>query len=125
MNIDYTLEESTVPVDNGASRSEGRSAGATPEPEVNFVRIDTSTEAPKALETEAPKAEKPKRTLYRSPTDKMVGGVCGGLADFFGWDATLIRLFNVVTIAFRPRLPTFQRRDLACPDLTVCRIGIG
>ena len=39
--------------------------------------------------------------------------------------ATLIRLFNVVTIAFRPRLPTFQRRYLGCPDLAVYRIGIG
>ena len=89
MNIDYTLEESTVPVDNGPSQS----AETAPEVEVNFVRLEARTEGP---ETEAPKADKPKRTLYRSPTDKMVGGVCGGLADFFGWDATLIRLFWVV-----------------------------
>ncbi len=96
MNIDYTLEESTVPVDNDTSQSARTSAGTTPEPEVNFVRLEANPEVPKAPETEAPKAEKPKRTLYRSPTDKMVGGVCGGLADFFGWDATLIRLFWVV-----------------------------
>jgi hypothetical protein len=43
----------------------------------------------------------------------------------FRFLATLIRLLSVVTIAFRPRLPTFQRRYLKCPDLTVCRIGIG
>ncbi|MCB0130469.1 MAG: PspC domain-containing protein [Caldilineaceae bacterium] len=36
------------------------------------------------------------RTIYRHPTDKMVAGVCGGLAEFLGWDATFIRLFWVV-----------------------------
>ncbi len=30
--------------------------------------------------------------LYRSQDDRMVAGVCGGLADFVGIDATLIRL---------------------------------
>lgn len=30
--------------------------------------------------------------LYRSNTDRMLGGVCGGLGDFLGIDATLIRL---------------------------------
>ena len=30
--------------------------------------------------------------LYRSETDKMIAGVCGGLAKFFSVDATLVRL---------------------------------
>ena len=33
----------------------------------------------------------PKR-LYRSKTDRMICGVCGGLAEYFNVDATLIRL---------------------------------
>ncbi|MCX6049388.1 MAG: PspC domain-containing protein [Chloroflexi bacterium] len=37
-----------------------------------------------------------KRTLYRHPTDKLVGGVCGGLADYLGVDATLVRILWVV-----------------------------
>ncbi len=37
-----------------------------------------------------------KRTLYRHPTDKLIGGVCGGLADYFGLDATLVRILWVV-----------------------------
>jgi phage shock protein C len=38
--------------------------------------------------------------LYRSTTDKMLGGVCGGLAKYFRIDATIIRLlFVVLTIA--------------------------
>lgn len=38
--------------------------------------------------------------LYRHPSEKLVGGVCGGIADYFGWDAALIRiLWLVATIA--------------------------
>jgi len=32
------------------------------------------------------------KRLYKSRTDKMVEGVCGGLADYFDVDPTLIRL---------------------------------
>lgn len=32
------------------------------------------------------------RKLYRSRTDRMIGGVCGGIADYFGIDPTLVRL---------------------------------
>jgi phage shock protein C len=39
------------------------------------------------------------RKLYRSRTDRMLGGVCGGLAQYFNMDATLIRvLFVVLTV---------------------------
>ncbi|MCB0063250.1 MAG: PspC domain-containing protein [Caldilineaceae bacterium] len=38
--------------------------------------------------------------LYRHPTEKMVGGVCGGIAAYFGWDPALVRILWVVaTIA--------------------------
>lgn len=30
--------------------------------------------------------------LYRSETDKMIGGVCGGLGEYFQIDSTIIRL---------------------------------
>ncbi|HVJ49588.1 PspC domain-containing protein [Desulfitobacterium sp.] len=36
--------------------------------------------------------------LYRSGVDKKFGGVCGGLADYFDIDVTLIRLIALVTI---------------------------
>jgi phage shock protein C len=39
------------------------------------------------------------RKLYRSKTDRMLGGVCGGLAEYFNTDATLIRvLFVLLTV---------------------------
>ena len=41
-------------------------------------------------------SESPKRMLFRSPTDKLIGGVCGGMADFLGWDPSLVRIAWVV-----------------------------
>ncbi len=40
--------------------------------------------------------QSPRRMLFRSPADKLVGGVCGGMADFLGWDPTLVRIAWVV-----------------------------
>lgn len=33
-----------------------------------------------------------KKKLYRSTTDKKLAGVCGGIAEYFDIDSTLIRL---------------------------------
>ncbi|MEX0720229.1 MAG: PspC domain-containing protein [Balneolaceae bacterium] len=30
--------------------------------------------------------------LRKSRTDKMLAGVCGGFADYLGWDSTIIRI---------------------------------
>lgn len=38
--------------------------------------------------------------LARSSTDKMLGGVCGGLANYMGLDATLVRLFFAFGVLF-------------------------
>jgi phage shock protein C len=38
----------------------------------------------------------PTRKLYRSRTDRKLAGVCGGLAEYFNLDATLIRVLFVV-----------------------------
>ncbi|WP_227984244.1 PspC domain-containing protein [Nocardia spumae] len=39
----------------------------------------------------------PTRRLTRSTSDKWIGGVCGGLADYFGWNANIIRLLFVLS----------------------------
>ncbi len=36
------------------------------------------------------------KRLYRSQTDKILGGVCAGLGKFFGLDATVVRLIFIV-----------------------------
>ncbi len=34
--------------------------------------------------------------LYRSRKHKIIAGVCGGLAEWLGWDPTLVRIAYVV-----------------------------
>ena len=36
--------------------------------------------------------------LYRSESDKKVAGVCGGIAEYFGIDSTIIRLLWLISI---------------------------
>lgn len=38
------------------------------------------------------------RKLYLSRSNRWIGGVCGGLAEYFGWDATIVRALFVVSI---------------------------
>jgi phage shock protein PspC (stress-responsive transcriptional regulator) len=46
----------------------------------------------------------PKR-LYRSETDRRIAGLCGGLAEYFNWDPTLVRLGAVVVAVVSGFLP--------------------
>ena len=40
------------------------------------------------------------KRLVRSETDKTIGGVCGGLADYFGVDSTIVRLVCVIAAIY-------------------------
>ena len=40
------------------------------------------------------------RRLYRSKTDRMVSGVCSGLAQYFSIDVTLVRLMFLLLLVF-------------------------
>lgn len=40
------------------------------------------------------------RKLYRSRTDRMIAGICGGLGEMFSIDATLIRLIFALIALF-------------------------
>ncbi|GAG12223.1 unnamed protein product, partial [marine sediment metagenome] len=39
-----------------------------------------------------------KKKLYRSEKDSMIAGVCGGIAEYFDVDPTLIRLLTVIFV---------------------------
>ena len=43
--------------------------------------------------------------LRRSGTNFMVVGVCGGLAEYIGWDPTLVRLLYVLIALFSAAFP--------------------
>ena len=36
------------------------------------------------------------KKLTQSSTDRILFGVCGGLAEYFGWDSTWVRLAMVI-----------------------------
>jgi phage shock protein C len=47
------------------------------------------------------KAESPVKRLFRSGKDKILGGVCGGIGEYFGVDPVLIRLLWILfTLAY-------------------------
>jgi phage shock protein PspC (stress-responsive transcriptional regulator) len=39
-----------------------------------------------------------RKRIYRSNTEKVIGGVCGGLGEYFGIDPTWVRVLFVLTI---------------------------
>lgn len=39
-----------------------------------------------------------KKRLYKSRTDKKIDGVCGGIAEYFEIDSTLVRLIWIIAI---------------------------
>jgi phage shock protein C len=43
--------------------------------------------------------------LRRSRRNKLLGGVCGGLAEWLGWDATLVRILYVVVSILSAAFP--------------------
>ena len=43
--------------------------------------------------------------LYRSRQDAVLGGVCGGLAEFLGWPATRVRILYVVVSILSAAFP--------------------
>ena len=40
------------------------------------------------------------KKLYRSNTDKMIAGVCGGIGEYFNIDSTLVRLAWAIFCCF-------------------------
>lgn len=42
----------------------------------------------------------PNRRLHRSRTNRILAGVCGGVAEYLGMDATIVRILAVVIPGF-------------------------
>lgn len=76
----------------------------TPE---DFGESNESTDSSKAKEGETKQTyyrTTAKRRCFRDPDNKMLGGVAAGLAAYFGWDPTIMRIVMIVLI-FLPYCP--------------------
>jgi phage shock protein C len=47
----------------------------------------------------------PSGELTRSKSDRMIAGVCGGLARWLGWDSTAVRILYVLISIFSAAFP--------------------
>lgn len=45
-----------------------------------------------------------KKRLTKS-NDKLIAGVCGGIADYLGWDATMVRVIYLLLSLFTAGFP--------------------
>lgn len=45
------------------------------------------------------------KRLARSSADRMIAGVCGGIAAYFGWSPTLVRAVYVIVSIFSAAFP--------------------
>jgi phage shock protein PspC (stress-responsive transcriptional regulator) len=52
------------------------------------------------MEAQVPNPPQEPRRLYRSRTDRVIGGVCGGLGRHFGIDPVIVRIAAVVLLLF-------------------------
>jgi phage shock protein C len=43
--------------------------------------------------------------LLRSQSHRVIGGVCGGIADSLGWDPTVVRILYIVLSIFSAAFP--------------------
>lgn len=47
----------------------------------------------------------PTQRLARSESEKIIAGVCGGIAQFLGWDPTLVRVLYIVVSILSAAFP--------------------
>jgi phage shock protein PspC (stress-responsive transcriptional regulator) len=57
------------------------------------------------LETQEEQMPDPKNPLRRSRKYRVIAGVCGGLAEWLGWDVTLVRVLYVLVSIFSAAFP--------------------
>ena len=57
------------------------------------------------------------KKLYKSQTDKKLCGVCGGIAEYFNIDATIVRLiWALLTVFFGSGVLIYIIASLVMPD---------
>ncbi|VVC00026.1 PspC domain protein [uncultured archaeon] len=55
------------------------------------------------------------KKLYKSGNEKILAGVCGGIAEYYGWDPTMVRLATVLLALCGPGLVLYIAAWLVMP----------
>ena len=64
------------------------------------------------------------KKLYRSRTERMIGGVCGGLGEYFDIDPTIVRLvFVIFALAGGPGLIAYLILLVVVPEEPMANIA--
>jgi|GEM_PF-123870 len=98
----YTERSSTGDVNSEKTKSENNPMNDnTQQEQTGWTNTDqtqsqTQSQAQSQGQTQIPSQTPFSNTMYRHPTDKMIGGVCGGLANYFKWDPALVRIVWLV-----------------------------
>lgn len=59
------------------------------------------------------------KKLYRSNTQKMLTGVCGGIAEYFNTDVSLVRLITLILcVVFGPGILIYIAAAIIIPERT-------
>lgn len=67
----------------------------------------------------SPQATSQDRRFYRSRSDRVLAGVCGGIAEYYGSDATAVRLLTLVLGLFTgifPMIVVYLVAAIVLPD---------
>jgi phage shock protein PspC (stress-responsive transcriptional regulator) len=88
-----TVQDTTNTTTNNAPTSQPHDAWYAASNGGGPASAQTAANGPR-LESQGSAALR--RMLYRSPSDKLVGGVCGGIAEYLGWNPVLVRVGWVV-----------------------------
>ena len=91
---------------------------ATPKTQAKAMNTNTVNPEDTHTEPERPTHTAPERVLLRrSYEDRMLGGVAGGLAHYFGVDAMIVRIaFVVLTVFGGAGIPLYLAGLLLIPD---------
>jgi phage shock protein C len=94
----YTERSSTGDVNSEKTKSENNPMNDnTQQEQTGWTNTgQTQSQAQSQGQTQIPSQTPFSNTMYRHPTDKMIGGVCGGLANYFKWDPALVRIVWLV-----------------------------
>jgi phage shock protein C len=91
-----------------------------PGPAAQCGAMNTNTVNPETTTTESRPGTRPapeRVQLRRSYQDRILGGVAGGLADYFGVDGTVVRIaFVVLTVLGGMGIPLYLAGLLLIPD---------